>query len=217
MTKSKDSFYNILELKAWRLREAKASNAQNLTNWEALQQTVSECQLCSLHKTRTQTVFGVGKKDASLLIIGEAPGFYEDQQGVPFVGRAGQLLNAMLKSVNLSREAVYIANILKCRPQNNRDPQSDEVDTCTPYLQAQIELIKPKLILAVGRIAAHYLLKTKSSLESLRQKIYNFGESEIPLVITYHPAYLLRNPIDKKKAYSDLLFTQQTLQNYLAN
>jgi DNA polymerase len=180
-------------------------------DWDTVQQTVAKCTACDLHKTRTQTVFGVGNRTARLMIIGEAPGFYEDQQGEPFVGRAGQLLTAMIKSIGFELKDVYIANILKCRPPNNRDPQPEEVMRCTPFLDQQIKLIEPRLLLAVGRIAAHYLLKTKASLESLRNKIHHYGVNDIPLIITYHPAYLLRNPIDKKKAFLDLLFTQRLL------
>ncbi|OGT46661.1 MAG: uracil-DNA glycosylase [Gammaproteobacteria bacterium RIFCSPHIGHO2_12_FULL_41_20] len=181
-------------------------------NWERLQQQAATCQRCSLHQTRTQTVFGVGNRQAALMIIGEAPGFYEDQQGMPFVGRAGQLLTAMLQAIGLAREDVYIANILKCRPPNNRDPLPEEVQSCTPFLEQQITLIQPKLLLAVGRIAAHYLLKQKSSLETLRGKIHYFSKSHTPLIVTFHPAYLLRNPQDKKKALIDLQFVHDTLQ-----
>jgi uracil-DNA glycosylase family 4 len=182
-----------------------------LSQWQSLQSRVSQCTACSLHQSRTQTVFGVGNRDAKLMFIGEAPGFYEDQQGEPFVGRAGQLLNAMLAAIGLNRTDIYIANILKCRPPNNRDPNPDEVKTCTTFLDQQIALVNPTLLIALGRIAAHYLLKTKSSLESLRNQLHHYGDQKIPLIITYHPAYLLRNPKDKKKAYLDLQFTEQTL------
>ena len=145
------------------------------------------------------------------MIIGEAPGSHEDQQGEPFVGRAGQLLTAMIKTMGYQREDVYITNVLKCRPPENRDPASEEVATCTPFLNQQIALLKPQLLLAVGRIAAHYLLNTKKSLESLRGQIHHFGEAQTPLIVTYHPAYLLRSPSDKKKAYIDLQFVQKTI------
>ncbi|MDR3478024.1 MAG: uracil-DNA glycosylase [Gammaproteobacteria bacterium] len=186
-----------------------ASPAETIS-LNALRAAVASCMSCELHKTRTQTVFGVGNEEAKLMIIGEAPGFHEDQRGEPFVGRAGQLLNAMLESIGLDRKSVFIANILKCRPPGNRDPLVAEVNECTPFLQQQIALIKPKLLLAVGRIAAHYLLNTKTSLVQLRGKHHQFGAT--PLIVTYHPAYLLRNPIDKGKAFQDLLLTQQTLQ-----
>lgn len=174
-----------------------------------LQQCVSNCQLCPLHQTRTQTVFGVGNEKAKLMIIGEAPGFHEDQQGEPFVGRAGQLLNAMLQSIGFERSDVYIANILKCRPPNNRDPLPEEVAQCTPYLKQQIALIQPKILCAVGRIAAQFLLDTTLSLSKLRGKTHTYGELKLPLLITYHPAYLLRNPSAKADAYQDLLLLKE--------
>ena len=185
-----------------------------LPDWNVLRAAVAGCMACDLHKTRTQTVFGVGNEQANLMIIGEAPGFHEDQQGEPFVGRAGQLLNAMLESIGFSREQVFIANILKCRPPGNRDPLVGEVQQCTPFLQKQIALIQPKLLLAVGRIAAHYLLETKSSLMQLRGKLHQYGGT--PLIITYHPAYLLRNPVDKGKAFQDLQLNYRTLQTLLS-
>ena len=172
------------------------------------------CTACGLDKTRTQTVFGVGNRNAELMIIGEAPGFYEDKKGEPFVGRAGQLLNAMLQAIGMERNNVYIANILKCRPPNNRDPLPEEVNLCTAFLTKQIALIQPKLLLAVGRIAGHYLLNTKSSLGQIRGKIHSYGEPKTPLIVTYHPAYLLRNPADKKKAFQDLQLAYQTLQTF---
>ncbi len=181
-------------------------------DWEPLQQAVAGCTACGLHSTRTQTVFGVGNRNAKLMFIGEAPGFHEDEQGEPFVGRAGQLLTAMIKTMGFQREDVYIANILKCRPPNNRDPLPEEVNLCTRYLTQQIKLIKPQLLAAVGRISAHYLLQTKNSLESLRGKTHQYGEDKTPLIVTYHPAYLLRNPADKKKAFVDLQFIQRTLK-----
>ena len=181
------------------------------TSWDMLQQTVASCTACGLDKTRTQTVFGVGNRNAELMIIGEAPGMHEDKQGEPFVGRAGLLLNAMLESIGFDRNSVYIANILKCRPPNNRDPQVAEVDLCTPFLAKQIALINPKLLLAVGRIAAHFLLDTKTPLGQLRGKLHRYGQLNTPLIITYHPAYLLRTPSEKRKAYQDLLMTRQAL------
>jgi len=195
-----------LGITQWELRQKSSE-----MDFPTLQQSVSQCTACSLHQTRTQTVFGIGNPNAELMFIGEAPGFHEDQQGEPFVGRAGQLLTAMIQSMGLTRQQVYIANILKCRPPNNRDPQADEVQQCTPFLNQQIALIKPKLLVAVGRISAHYLLKTKASLESLRNKIHRYGEG-IPIIVTYHPAYLLRNPADKKKAFLDLQFIIKTLR-----
>jgi uracil-DNA glycosylase family 4 len=176
--------------------------AQTSPDWAALEEAVRTCTKCALHKTRTQTVFGVGNRHAQWMFIGEAPGADEDAQGEPFVGRAGQLLNAMLAALGLKREEVFIANVLKCRPPNNRDPQPGEVEQCEPYLIRQIELIQPKLIVALGRHAAHSLLKTDLALARLRGQRLSY--QNIPLVVTYHPAYLLRTPSDKRKAWEDL-------------
>lgn len=181
--------------------------------WEKLENCVKNCKACSLHEGRTQTVFGVGNQQADLVFVGEAPGANEDRLGEPFVGRAGQLLDAMMAGIGLSRQNVYIANVLKCRPPNNRDPSPEEVAQCTPFLQQQLSLLKPKLIVALGRISAHYLLKTNISLTKLRSQVHTFGETNIPLIVTFHPAYLLRSPIDKRKAYEDLLMIQKFLRN----
>jgi len=181
--------------------------------WAELELAVRQCQRCELHKTRTQTVFGVGDRQAELLIIGEAPGADEDRQGEPFVGRAGQLLNEMLKAIGLERRQVYIANILKCRPPNNRDPKPEEAVECSQYLFRQIELIQPKLILALGRIAAQRLLKTDTALGRMRDKVHHHPETGVPLIVTYHPAYLLRTPADKRKAWEDLLFLRKTIKS----
>jgi uracil-DNA glycosylase len=204
--------YQALNIYRWQQRSPLIQMSEPILNhWDSLQLRVKQCIKCELHTSRTQTVFGVGNNHAQLMIIGEAPGFYEDQQGEPFVGRAGQLLNAMLKAIQLERNQVYIANILKCRPPNNRDPLPEEVQACTHFLNQQIDLVQPRLLLAVGRIAAHYLLQTKSSLESLRNKWHDYGDKQIPLIVTYHPAYLLRNPKDKKKAYADLKIVRNKL------
>jgi DNA polymerase len=171
-------------------------------DWTALEDAVRPCTKCALHTTRTQTVFGVGSRKAQWMFVGEAPGAEEDRQGEPFVGAAGKLLNAMLAALGLKREEVFIANVLKCRPPNNRDPQPGEVEQCEPYLIRQIELIQPKLIVALGRHAAHSLLKTDLALARLRGQRLSY--QNIPLVVTYHPAYLLRTPSDKRKAWEDL-------------
>ena len=181
-------------------------------DWDALRSRVSECTACELHTSRTQTVFGVGNQNADWLVIGEAPGADEDAQGEPFVGRAGQLLNAMLLACGLKREQVYIANILKCRPPNNRDPRPEEVASCEPYLMRQIELIQPKLILAVGRIAAQNLLQCDTPIGKLRGRVHRFRDTGIPLVATYHPAYLLRSPAEKRKAWQDLQLAMQVVR-----
>jgi DNA polymerase len=181
-------------------------------DWEGLAEAVRGCKRCGLHSTRTQTVFGVGSRDAKLMVIGEAPGGEEDRQGEPFVGPAGQLLNAMLRAINLRREDVYIANILKCRPPNNRDPKPEEAATCTPYLNRQIELLRPRVILAVGRIASQWLLQTESPIGRLRGQVSRYGDTGIPLVVTYHPAYLLRTPHDKAKAWQDLCLVRDLVE-----
>ena len=180
-------------------------------NWDDLQAEVSHCTKCSLCKTRTQTVFGSGNKQADWLLIGEAPGQHEDEQGLPFVGNAGLLLTEMLRAIGLTREEVFITNILKCRPPNNRDPQANEVESCNGYLQRQQKLIQPKIILAVGRIAAQTLLKTDEPLARLRGKVHTFNNT--PVVIVYHPAYLLRSLSEKRKAWQDLQLAIQTVKD----
>jgi len=181
-------------------------------DWAALRAEVAQCAACDLHKTRTQTVFGVGDRHARWMIIGEAPGAEEDRKGEPFVGRAGQLLNAMLLAVGLRREEVFIANILKSRPPNNRDPRSEEVAACAPFLKRQVELIAPKVILALGRVAAQNLLDTDTRLGAMRGKVYKYSSAGIPVVVTYHPAYLLRTPRDKRKAWEDLQFALRVME-----
>lgn len=178
--------------------------------WRELEAAVRACTKCSLHATRTQTVFGVGNYQAKWMFIGEAPGADEDRQGEPFVGRAGQLLNAILFALGLKREEVYIANVLKCRPPGNRDPQPEEVAQCEPYLLRQIDLIKPRLIVALGRHAAHSLLKTEVPLGKLRGQQLTYHGT--PLFVTYHPAYLLRNPVDKRKVWNDLCHARAVMK-----
>lgn len=180
-------------------------------DWQALQQRVTSCTRCDeLVTNRTQTVFGVGNPQAELMVIGEAPGADEDRQGEPFVGRAGQLLNAMLSAMGRQRNQVYIANILKCRPPNNRDPKPEEAAACAAFLQRQIALIQPKVILVVGRIAAQNLLLSDAPLGKLRGRLHQL-ESGVPVVITYHPAYLLRSPREKRKAWLDLCLVMDVL------
>ena len=179
--------------------------------WEALRLEVSGCTRCELCNTRTQTVFGVGNRSAELLVIGEAPGADEDLQGEPFVGRAGQLLNSMLRALGSPRETVYIANVLKCRPPGNRDPKPAEVASCLPYLQRQVDMIQPRLMLAVGRIAAQNLLATDTPIGRLRGHVHHFGARATPLIVTYHPAYLLRSPSEKRKSWVDLKFVRAEL------
>jgi len=185
--------------------------------WDALRRAVRECTKCPLHQTRTQSVFGVGDVRAEWLVVGEAPGAEEDRRGEPFVGRAGQLLDSMLKAIGLARgQNVYIANVLKSRPPGNRDPKPEEVASCLPYLARQIELIRPVLILAVGRIAAQNLLATDLPLGRLRGRVHSFGPLNSPLIVTYHPAYLLRTPADKRKAWEDLKFARSVFRELVA-
>ncbi|GFE84525.1 hypothetical protein GCM10011487_65250 [Steroidobacter agaridevorans] len=179
--------------------------------WEELATAVRSCTKCPLHATRTNGVFGVGNRNARWMIIGEAPGADEDRQGEPFVGRAGQLLNSMLKAVGLAREQVFIANILKSRPPNNRDPKPEEVRACIPYLYRQIELVNPGLILCVGRIAAQTLLEVDTPIGKLRGVVHKIAANR-PMVVTYHPAYLLRSPVEKRKSWADLLLAMRTYE-----
>jgi len=186
-----------------------AADPHAQAGWQALRSEVLQCTRCDLHASRTQGVFGVGHHEAEWLVVGEAPGPDEDTKGEPFVGAAGQLLDAMLRAIGLSRATnVYIANVLKSRPPGNRAPRREEVAACLPYLERQIALLKPRLMLAVGPIAAQNLLGTDQPLPRLRGKIHHFGELNTPLVVTYHPAYLLGTPADKRKAWEDLKFAR---------
>ncbi len=181
-------------------------------DWDPLQRTVAACTRCGLRAGCKQTVFGVGNRSAQWLFVGEAPGADEDRLGEPFVGRAGQLLNAMIEAIGLKREQVYIANVLKCRPPGNRDPQPNEVECCEPFLARQIELIQPRLIVALGRHAAHSLLKTEAPLSRLRGQRLSYRNT--PLIVTYHPAYLLRTPTDKRRAWDDLCLARTIVEGH---
>ncbi len=184
------------------LRQSESSSTSSL-NWSELKQMVQDCAACKLRAGCTQTVFGVGDENAEWLFVGEGPGADEDEQGEPFVGQAGKLLDNMLAAIKLKRGSnVYIANIVKCRPPNNRTPEPDEIATCLPHLQRQIALIKPKLIVALGKTAATSLLGREATLGSLRGTVHEY--QGIPLIVTYHPAYLLRSPAEKAKAWQDL-------------
>ena len=178
--------------------------------WTALRETVAQCTACPLHAKRNKTVFGVGDENADWMFVGEGPGADEDAQGDPFVGQAGKLLDSMLAAIDLERgEKVYIANIIKCRPPGNRNPEPDEARKCEPFLQRQIALIKPRLIIALGRVAALNLLARDASVASLRGKVLDYKGT--PLIVTYHPAYLLRSLTDKAKAWEDLCFAVKTM------
>ena len=205
------AYLEALGIDVWLPREEVGAQAgdvaetdahSDVLTWDDLRAAVAACTSCSLHTSRTQTVFGVGDPQADWMIIGEAPGAEEDRRGEPFVGRAGKLLDEMLRAVGRSRDRVFIANILKCRPPNNRDPKGEESAACRGYLRRQIELVEPKIILAVGRIAAQLLLETDEPVGRLRGSRHQLGDT--PLVVTYHPAYLLRSPSQKRKAWDDL-------------
>lgn len=212
---SRDAVFSELGIgPVWRLRESPvASSAPGSPvhyTWDTLAEAVAHCTACKLHASRTQGVLGVGDQHADWLIIGEAPGADEDAQGEPFVGQAGKLLDAMLASIGLARgQNVYITNVLKSRPPGNRNPEPDEVSACRPYLLAQIDLIQPKLILALGRFAAQSLLDTDEAIGHLRGRAHRF--QGVPLVVTYHPAYLLRKPTEKALAWEDLCLARRLM------
>lgn len=178
-------------------------------DWAGLEAQVAGCTACELHRTRNRTVFGVGSHEARLMVVGEAPGADEDRQGEPFVGRAGQLLNAMLGAIGYERAQVFIANVLKCRPPGNRDPRPEEAATCEPFLRSQILWIRPRVILAVGRVAAQHLLHTSEPLGRMRGRQYTYEDTGVPVIVTYHPAYLLRSPLQKRKAWDDLVLARR--------
>ncbi len=179
------------------------------TAFKLIREDIGDCTRCRLHKGRTNLVFGVGNVNADLMFIGEGPGADEDAKGEPFVGRAGQLLNNMISAMGIKREDVYIANVVKCRPPSNRTPEKDECDTCSPFLMRQIDVVKPKVIVALGAVAAKNLLAVSDSMANLRGRWYDFRDSK--LAVTYHPAYLLRDPRQKKETWKDL----QMVMKYL--
>jgi len=198
---------------------ASAPSAAGSLDWAQLRAAVAACRACRLCESRKQTVFGVGHPHAHWMVIGEAPGAQEDEQGEPFVGAAGQLLDAMLRALDLSRAAqgeparrVFIANTLKCRPPGNRNPQPDELAACEPFLRRQIELVQPRIILAMGRFAVQSLLRTNEAIGRLRGRVHRY--QGVPLVVTYHPAYLLRNLVDKARAWDDLCLAAQVVEQH---
>lgn len=202
------------------LKESQPQPSQ--LDWDGLEQAVAACAACSLCQSRTQTVFGVGSRSATWMFIGEAPGAEEDARGEPFVGQAGRLLDNMLASVGLGRDrsgeqAVFIANVLKCRPPGNRNPEAAEVMSCVPFLRRQIELLHPRLIVVMGRFAAQAILASDASIASLRGRVHQVavGTDRYPVIVTYHPAYLLRNLADKSKVWDDLCLARQTYARLL--
>lgn len=191
--------------------------AERETALVELEAEVARCTACGLCEGRTQTVFGVGDPQAEWMVVGEGPGEQEDRKGEPFVGPAGRLLDNMLRAVGLERgDGVYIANVVKCRPPGNRDPRPEEVAACFPYLQRQIELIRPRVIIAVGRVAAQNLLGVDMPLGRMRGRVYQAPGSGTPVVVTYHPAYLLRTPQHKRRAWDDLRFALQVTREEVA-
>lgn len=218
VTVRQHEYLKLLGIDVWVSRDSDASLAEtgganvlasgmtpvSGTDLSGLRDQVAACTKCPLHHGRTMTVFGSGSETADWMVIGEAPGAEEDRQGEPFVGRAGQLLTSMLKAMGIQRQQVYIANIIKCRPPANRDPAAEEVAACESYLQQQIALVRPKIILALGRVAAQNLLKVDTPIGKLRGQCFEYAGMRIPVVVTYHPAYLLRSPKEKRKAWEDL-------------
>jgi len=183
-------------------------------DWDSLRADVAACRKCRLCETRTQTVFGVGPRQAPLMVVGEGPGADEDARGEPFVGRAGKLLDEMLRAIGRSRQAdTFIANVVKCRPPGNREPAEDEAEACRPYLEQQLQWVRPRLIVALGRVAAQRLLATDTPIGKMRGQTYHWGPDRTPLMVTYHPAYLLRNPGDKAKSWEDLKRIHRFLQS----
>ncbi|WP_422732670.1 uracil-DNA glycosylase [Methylomarinovum tepidoasis] len=203
-------YLQAMGIEAWELRQpvgeadSNAAPADEDELWRRLIDEIARCTACDLHKTRTHTVPGTGDRHADWMLIGEGPGEQEDLKGEPFVGRAGKLLDEMIRALGYRREQVYLCNVVKCRPPGNRDPRPEEVAACEPFLQRQIALVRPRIILAVGRIAAQALLRTKAPLARLRGKVHDYDG--IPLIVIYHPAYLLRNPAAKRQAWEDLKF-----------
>ncbi len=189
--------------------EALAGSSSAQATLEQLETSVRDCTRCKLHRSRTQVVFGSGDPSADLVFVGEAPGEAEDRRGEPFVGPSGQLLTRIIEAIGLRREQVYILNIVKCRPPNNRDPHPDELASCRPILQAQLDCLQPRVVCALGRFAAQALLQTDESISRLRGRFHTLGE--IPVMPTYHPAYLLRNPHEKRVVWQDMQAIQKAL------
>ncbi len=207
LTPRRKQYLHVMGVQTW-----EPLGESSPAEWAQLRRQVCECALCDLCKTRTQTVFGNGNQAADWMFVGEAPGAEEDRQGLAFVGRAGQLLTAMIAALGMQREQVYIANVLKCRPPQNRDPMGREVQRCEPYLHRQVALVRPKIIVALGRFAAQSLLKTTRPIGKLRGEVFEYEDTGIPLLVTYHPAYLLRNPVDKRKVWLDLCLAKKVVE-----
>jgi len=203
-------YFNAMGIEIfWYKRSKKISNSNHVSNIEYLNSQVMNCKKCILHKERLNTVFGDGSEKANIMIIGEAPGRDEDKTGKPFVGRAGKLLTEIFKSIGIQRSDVYITNTVKCRPPDNRNPKKEEVDSCSNYLDQQIEFINPGLIILLGKVAADRLLNLDLPMSELRQKTFYYKTSKIPILVFYHPAYLLRSPSEKYKVWEDLNYLKE--------
>jgi len=186
--------------------QPRTSNPEEVALWQDLSREVRSCQACVLSEQRTQAVFGSGDRDADWLIVGEAPGQEEDKQGEPFVDTSGLLLNDMLFALGLKREQVFVTNVVKCRPAQKRDLRTDEIASCANYLRRQVDLVKPKIILLLGRVAAQSILSSTANIGDMRGSTHYFPDTKIPMVIAYHPAYLIRKPLDKRKMWQDLQY-----------
>ena len=191
---------------SWYSKKLTQNISSKNNNLTSLDEIIKKCKKCNLHKTRQNTVFGEGDPDSNIMIIGEAPGREEDEAGRPFIGRAGKLLNEFLKSIDLNRDSVFIANTIKCRPPENRDPEIAEIDACSDYLDQQINIIKPKVLVLLGKIAANRLLGEDIPMSELRLKKFFIDKYDIPIIVFYHPAYILRSPSQKKKVWDDLQY-----------
>ena len=191
---------------SWYSKKLTQNISSKNNNLISLDEIIKKCKKCNLHKTRQNTVFGEGDPDSNIMIIGEAPGREEDEAGRPFIGRAGKLLNEFLKSIDLNRDSVFIANTIKCRPPENRDPETAEINACSDYLDQQINFIKPKVLVLLGKVAANRLLGEDMPMSELRLKKFFIDKYDIPIIVFYHPAYILRSPSQKKKVWDDLQY-----------
>ena len=191
---------------SWYSKKLTQNISSKNNNLTSLDEIIKKCKKCNLHKTRQNTVFGEGDPDSNIMIIGEAPGREEDEAGRPFIGRAGKLLNEFLKSIDLNRDSVFIVNTIKCRPPENRDPEASEINACSDYLDQQINIIKPKVLVLLGKIAANRLLGEDMPMSELRLKKFFIDKYDIPIIVFYHPAYILRSPSQKKKVWDDLQY-----------
>ena len=197
---------------SWYKKYSREETTISNSKFDDLREIISKCEQCDLYKTRNKTVFGSGPSNAKVMIIGEAPGKDEDEQGEPFIGRAGKLLDAFLESINLSREKVFITNTVKCRPPDNRNPSLDELNQCSTFLSSQIKAIKPKVLILLGKVAANNLLDNDSSMSDLRQKRLVIDKYDMPVIVFYHPAYILRSPLKKSEVWEDLKYLNNILK-----